>query len=59
MSISMKLSCLHLGKFKGAERMITARVGLDDLVSGGFEQLVRNKDYHSKIIATPRLDLLR
>ena len=38
--------------------MITARISLDDLVNEGFEQLVKNKDHHSKIIATPKLDLL-
>ena len=47
-----------LGKFKGAESMITARIALDDLVEEGFEQLVKRKDHHSKIIATPRPDLL-
>ena len=50
---------IHLpGKFKGAEAMITARVALEDLVEQGFEQLVKNKDHHSKIIATPKAELL-
>ena len=38
--------------------MITARIALEDLVEEGFEQLVKHKDLHSKIIATPRADLL-
>lgn len=38
--------------------MITARVPLDDLVEKGFEALVKHKDQHSKIIATPRTELL-
>lgn len=46
------------GKFKGAESMITARIGLDDLVEKGFEELVQNKEKHSKIIVTPSKELL-
>lgn len=38
--------------------MITARVALNDIVPEGFEQLVKNKDQHSKIIITPRAELL-
>ena len=38
--------------------MITARIALEDLVEQGFEQLVKNKDHHSKIIATPKAELL-
>ena len=48
----------NTGKFKGAESMITARIALDDVVEQGFEALVNHKDLHSKIIATPRPDLL-
>lgn len=39
--------------------MVTAKIALDDLVQGGFEQLVKNKDQHSKIIATPKAELLQ
>lgn len=46
------------GKFKGAESMISARIGLDDLVSGGFEQLLKHKEKYSKIIVTPKKELL-
>ena len=38
--------------------MITARVSLEDLVERGFEALVKDKDHHSKIIASPRKELL-
>ena len=47
-----------LGKYKGAESMITARIALDDVVDQGFEALVKHKDEHSKIIATPKAELL-
>lgn len=32
---------------------ITARIGLDDLVSEGFEQLITNNEHHVKIIVNP------
>ena len=38
--------------------MVTARIGLDEVVHGGFEQLILEKDRHIKILVTPRLDLL-
>lgn len=47
-----------VGKFKGAEQMVTARIALEDVKEMGFEQLVRHKDEHVKILATPRRDLL-
>lgn len=46
------------GKFEGAESMITARIGLEDLVEKGFEELVQRKERHSKILVTPRRELL-
>lgn len=46
------------GKFQGAESMLTARIGLDDLVEKGFEELVKHRERHSKIIVTPRRELL-
>ncbi|APF40655.1 2,3-butanediol dehydrogenase [Neomicrococcus aestuarii] len=33
---------------------ITGRIGLDELVSGGFEQLINNNEYHVKIIVNPK-----
>ena len=57
-STNNSLTCICVGKFKGAESMITARIALDDVVEKGFEALVKHKDLHSKIIATPRADLL-
>ena len=38
--------------------MITARIALDDVVEQGFEQLVKSKDHHVKIIATPKRELI-
>jgi hypothetical protein len=38
--------------------MVTARIGLDETVRGGFEQLTHDKDRHIKILVTPRPDLL-
>lgn len=46
------------GKFKGAEEMITARICLDELVEKGFEELVKHRERHSKIIVTPKKELL-
>jgi len=40
------------GKFNGAA-LITARIHLADIVSGGFEALVKNKDAHAKILVSP------
>lgn len=33
---------------------ITGRIGLDDLVSGGFDELINNNERHVKIIVDPR-----
>ncbi|OAP65067.1 chlorophyll synthesis pathway protein BchC [Fonsecaea erecta] len=46
------------GKFKGFEKLVTARIALDDVVAKGFEELVNNKDDHVKIMVTPRKELL-
>jgi len=46
------------GKFKGAEQMVTARIALEDVKERGFEQLVKHKDEHIKILATPKKGLL-
>ena len=42
------------GKLKGYDRMVTARITLDDVVSKGFEELINNKDGHIKIMVTPK-----
>ena len=39
--------------------MVTARIGLEDVPEKGFEALVKNKDAHVKILATPRKELLK
>lgn len=46
------------GKFEGAEKMVTARIALEDVREKGFEQLVKHKDEHVKILATPKRELL-
>jgi threonine dehydrogenase-like Zn-dependent dehydrogenase len=42
------------GSFKGAEKMVTSRIGLDDIVDKGFESLVERKDEHIKILVSPK-----
>jgi (R,R)-butanediol dehydrogenase/meso-butanediol dehydrogenase/diacetyl reductase len=34
-------------------QFITGRIGLDDLVVGGFEELIRNKEENVKILVRP------
>ena len=52
--------CAHefSGDYAGAENVISARIGLDDISVQGFEALTTNKDSHVKILVTPRKDLL-
>jgi threonine dehydrogenase-like Zn-dependent dehydrogenase len=45
------------GKLKGYEKMVTARISLDDVVSKGFEELINHKDDHIKIMVTPKRQL--
>ena len=47
------------GKFKGAENLITRRLGVEDLAEKGLEELVRNRDDHVKIVATWNQELLK
>jgi hypothetical protein len=44
-----------IGKFTGLEKMITRRVGLEDIVRDGFEELIHNKDEHIKILISPKM----
>ncbi|KIW63540.1 chlorophyll synthesis pathway protein BchC [Phialophora macrospora] len=46
------------GKFKGFEKLVTARIALDDVVQKGFEELINYKDDHVKIMVTPKRELL-
>jgi threonine dehydrogenase-like Zn-dependent dehydrogenase len=46
------------GQFKGAEKLITRRLPVEDLAEHGLNELVRNKDDHVKIVATWNRDLL-
>jgi (R,R)-butanediol dehydrogenase/meso-butanediol dehydrogenase/diacetyl reductase len=40
------------GKFQG-DPLITARIGLDDIVAEGFETLIMDKEKHIKILVSP------
>lgn len=46
------IKMMAAGKFKG-ELLITGRIGLDNLVSEGFEALVKDKEKHIKILVSP------
>ncbi|KAF2029837.1 GroES-like protein [Setomelanomma holmii] len=46
------------GKFKGVETMITSRIYLDDIAQKGFEELVKRKDDHIKILVTPNKSIV-
>jgi threonine dehydrogenase-like Zn-dependent dehydrogenase len=41
------------GAFKGAEKMVTDRIYLDDIKEKGFDALVERLDEHVKILVTP------
>ncbi|KAM3423186.1 hypothetical protein BST61_g636 [Cercospora zeina] len=41
------------GRLSGYERLITGRIGLDEIVEKGFEELVNRKDEHIKILVKP------
>lgn len=41
------------GKFKGLETMVTGKVHINDVVEKGFDELVKNRDGHVKILVTP------
>ncbi|KIW84317.1 hypothetical protein Z517_03567 [Fonsecaea pedrosoi CBS 271.37] len=47
------------GKYQGFEKLISGRILLDDLVTKGFEELIRHKDDHVKILVTPKHELLK
>ena len=39
--------------------MVTARIGLEDLLEKGIKELINNKDEHIKILVTPSAENLR
>lgn len=47
------LKAIADGRIRHVEDMITKRVGLSDIVAGGFEELVQNKNDHVKIVVSP------
>ncbi|KAJ4392613.1 hypothetical protein N0V91_011345 [Didymella pomorum] len=41
------------GRFKNLETMVTSKIHIDDIVSKGFDELVKNRDQHVKILVGP------
>lgn len=58
-NISSNINSFRLGKFKGAEKMITSRIYIDDISKKGLEELVTNKDEHIKILVTTSREKLQ
>ena len=50
---SEAVDLLGAGRIK-AEPLITSRIGIDDLVEKGFDELIQNKNDHLKILISPR-----
>lgn len=42
------------GKIPGYEKLVTGRIGVDDIVEKGFKELINNKDKHIKILVSPK-----
>jgi (R,R)-butanediol dehydrogenase / meso-butanediol dehydrogenase / diacetyl reductase len=49
---------MNTGLFKGIDKLVTRRIGLEDVVAKGFEELTNNKDSQIKILVTPKAELL-
>ncbi|KAH7913631.1 alcohol dehydrogenase GroES domain protein [Hygrophoropsis aurantiaca] len=47
------LKAIAAGKFTGLERLITAKVSLEDVIEKGFKALINDKDSHVKILIHP------
>ena len=41
------------GRIAGAEEIITTRIGLEDVITGGFEVLAENRSAHVKVLVSP------
>jgi (R,R)-butanediol dehydrogenase/meso-butanediol dehydrogenase/diacetyl reductase len=41
------------GRIRGAQEIITTRIGLDEAISGGFEVLADDRSSHVKILVSP------
>jgi len=50
--VVIELHLLQQGKIP-AEQFITGRIAVDDIVSGGFTELIDNKDENVKILVHP------
>ncbi len=46
--------CRDSGEVPGYEKLVTDRIGVDDIVEKGFEALIHNKDKHIKILVSPK-----
>lgn len=46
------------GRIRNPENMITAKIGLRNAVTDGFDALLAQKDKHVKILVTPDESLL-
>lgn len=46
------LEALYDGRIKPGV-MITGKIKLDDIIKGGFEELINNKEKHIKILVSP------
>lgn len=49
------LAMVAAGKFIGYEKLVTSRVALEHIVDQGFEELVRHKDKHVKILVSNKV----
>lgn len=47
------IAAMGEGRIKGAEEIITTRIGLEDVISGGFEVLAENRSAHVKVLVSP------
>ena len=45
---------IAIGKLTGYEKMVTGRIGVEDIVEKGFKELINNKDKHIKILVSPK-----
>ncbi|CAB5013851.1 unannotated protein [freshwater metagenome] len=41
------------GRIRGAQEIVTTRIGLDEVISGGFEVLADDRSSHVKILVSP------
>lgn len=49
------MSMMGEGKFVGYEKLVTGRIGLEQIVQQGFEELINHKDEHIKILVSTKM----